>query len=248
MKAIILAGGFGERTKGILNGLPKTLVKTGDGRTILDHTLDDLQNITDIKDIAIVTNASYFDHIYSHINSFHKKRSIKVLSNGQADPQKRLGALGDLLFAYNEIKSSDDSCLVLPSDNAYWNSFSLKSFINSAKSNPKDFFIIARKVTSPGIIKNRFGCVVLNGKNEVVNFVEKPEIPPSLYAATPFYIYQKEHFELLKNYRQEGGNLDSPGRFIPYLITQGKIIKAMITGDNIIDAGTPRDIEITSKY
>ncbi len=246
-QAIILAGGFGVRTQGILHNKPKSLIKTADGRTILDHVLADLLKEKRITHITLVSNAKYFDLIKNHVCSRYPHREIKVLNDGKSDPPDRLGALGDLAFAFRNVPETP-SYFVLPSDTTYWKSFTLKSFLDYASVQGNVFVTVARDVKDPEIIKNRFGCLSMNDDNRVISFVEKPSTPMSTFAASPFYIYRKPHKKLLEAYLLSNGPADSPGFFIPFLLAHRKKVKAFVTTNNIIDAGTPNDIERAKLY
>lgn len=247
IKAIILAGGFGTRTQGVLKNLPKTLVVTSDGKTILQHTIDDLVVNCELEDVFIVSNSLHYQAIKSHVDKLEHKK-IRVIDNGKKIPEKRLGALGDLMFVFNNINDSKVSYLVVPCDTTYWQSFSLKDFMTFSLADKESFVTIFRDVKDPNIIKGRFGCALLDDKNNVINFTEKPNQPQSTFAASPFYIYRQKHISLLKEYLEKGYSPDHPGSFIPFLIEKKMNIKAFIVKNLIIDAGTPIDIEKAKKY
>jgi len=246
-KAIILAAGFGKRTQGVLNHLPKTLIVTRDGKTILDHLLIDLINNHQTETI-IITNDCYWQLIKDHVNRHYPDAKISILNNGKSKIEEKLGALGDLSFALDHDESSAESYLVLPSDTTYWRSFSLESFITFVEAHQNDFVTIVRDVCDPLIIKGRFGCAVLNTNNKIVDFIEKPALPPSTFAAVPLYVYRKKHLEILKRYIRTGGNLDSPGSIISYLTKNKITVSAYIVNDKIVDSGTPEDIEKAKEY
>jgi glucose-1-phosphate thymidylyltransferase len=244
---IILAAGFGKRTQGILKNTPKTLIITKDGKTILDHTIEDLTYNCKIKNVYIVTNNRHYQTISDYVKKF-TQINIVVINDGRNTPEERMGSLGDLLFAYRTIKNKTENYLILPSDYAYWQAFSLKGFMDFSSQYPQDFCLIGYDVEKKEIIKNRFGCIVLDTNKTVVKFIEKPENPPSSLAASAFYMYRKSHLKILKNFIKEGNNGDSPGMFIPYLLNYKTIIKAFVVPYSLIDAGTPNDIERAKVY
>lgn len=242
---IILAAGFGKRTQGTLQNTPKCLVKTADGKTILDHLIADLHNIHNENRIIIITNARYYDCISACVSFYNA--GIIVINNRKNVPEERLGALGDLKLVFDRY-ASIDGALVIPSDTTYWHSFLLKDFISFSVLYPDDFITICRDVKDKNIIKKRFGCPTVEARNRIAAFVEKPDRPASTYAATPFYIYRKNHIGMLSSYLKTGGNPDSPGMIVPYLLKQGQTVRAFIVNDKIIDAGTPEDIERAGSY
>ena len=244
---IILAAGFGKRTHGILNGLPKSLILTSDGKTILDHLIDDLVNKCKLSQINLITNSLFFNTINSYLKTKYPMVDITVLDNQILDIDKKRGALGDLLFSIDMLKLDFESLLVLPSDTAYWSSFSLREFIDFSYKNA-NFSTIVRDVKDKNIVKNRFGCATLNIRNEITSFIEKPENPLTALAASPFYMYRKKHISLLRQYVAEKKPLDSPGFIIPYLLEKGEVIKAFVVDNQIVDAGVPADIQRVAKY
>lgn len=244
---IILAAGFGRRTQGILKNTPKALIKTKDGKTILDHTIEDLVFNCKIKTIYIVTNAKYYLTIFNYVKKYHQI-NIQVINDGCETVEDRKGSLGDLLFAYKYIKNKTKNYLILPSDYAYWQAFSLGEFIAFSNRQPNGFCLIGYDVGKKDVIKNRFGCIVLDTKGTVKEFIEKPKKPPSSLAASAFYFYQKKHIDLLKAFIKSGNNGDSPGMFIPYLLQNNTVIKAFVVSYSLIDAGTPEDIKKAKNY
>jgi len=244
---IILAAGFGRRTRGILNNIPKALIKTLGGKTILDHLIEDLTVNCRLKNIYIVTNGKYYQQITHHIKQYSEVK-IQVINDGINIPEERMGALKDLLFAYKKIPYTSETYLVLPSDYAYWQAFSLRDFINFSKKNSNYFCIVAYDVKKKNIIKNRLSCMIIDQSFQVKKFIEKPENPPNTLAGSPFYIYRNRHMKLLENFINEGNLGDSPGLFIPYLLKKKEKVKAVIVQNNLIDAGTPSDIKKVKKY
>lgn len=244
MHAIILAAGFGKRTQGVLCDMPKCLVKTADGKTILEHLLLDFSSVTSIHHIIIATNGKYFPAIDESVSSY---KDIIVTSNRKENPNDRFGALGDLNYAIITEKIEDE-IFVTPSDTTYWHSFSLKSFYEFQKKFPNDFVMVVRDVMDKNVIRGRFGNPVMNKKNIITSFVEKPDEPASTLVAAPFYIYRKKHIALLRQYLHEGGNPDSPGMIISYLLKHKQTVRGFIVKNKIIDAGTPQDIEEAKKY
>ncbi|MFA5136598.1 MAG: sugar phosphate nucleotidyltransferase [Patescibacteria group bacterium] len=242
---IILAAGFGKRTQGTLQNTPKCLVKTGDAKTILDHLITDLHQIHKESQIIIITNTHYYDCISACVSLY--QGYIKVINNRKKTPEERLGALGDLKLVFDRYTSIEEA-LVIPSDTTYWHSFLLKDFISFSVLYPDDFMTICRDVKDKNIIKKRFGCPIVKSDNRITSFVEKPARPGSTYAATPFYIYRKKHIRLLSAYLRQGGNPDSPGMIIPYLLKHGQTVRAFVVNDRIIDVGTPEDIERARDY
>ena len=245
IQTIILAGGFGKRSG--LEG-PKTLIQTAEGKTILEHIILDLGD-TGLHNVTIVSNSKHYPQISKALEKLKTPVSINLLQNGITEPQKALGALGDLLFAYNNLTDEDHSdFLVLPSDTTYWKQFSINNFLNFIKSVNYKFSTIASDVVDKNVIRGRFGCLIIGNNGKVTDFEEKPMDPKSSFRAIPFYYYRNSDLITLKKFVDSGGNIDSPGFFIPYLIHNNIDVFAMIVGNNVIDAGVPDDIKRAHNY
>ncbi len=241
--AVILAGGFGERTMGTLGEIPKLLIKTADGKTILGHVIQDLESAG--LRTAIVTN----DIFYDKINKFVPE-DVSLINDKRRKPEERLGALGDLLLFTDSAREgkNDEDVLVLPSDTAYWESFSIKDFLAFAKNRPDSFVTVAYDTGDKGKIKGNLGCVELDGNFQVISFEEKPEEPKSTLAIIAIYLFRPEHIKLLREFRGKGGDLNSPSNIIPFLMKEGIKISVFLSKGKVIDANGPQEISEVSSY
>lgn len=89
-----------------------------------------------IKKATIISNSLHYPQIFEALDKINPKVKINLIKNGITKPEKALGDLGDLLFAYQKIKpAKNTNFLVLPCDTTYWNQFSIKDFLQFAKSN-----------------------------------------------------------------------------------------------------------------
>lgn len=236
-KAIILGGGFGTRLNGAVDG-PKGLIEVG-GATLFGRMIDDLRQTPDISETALVANARYYDQYKLYLEEHYPDFSIILVNDGAFTPEEKKGALGDLMFSLDELDWWQNDILVLPTDTYY--SFKiarLRKFFSEQQS----FVTVVREFEDKSKIKNKLGCAVMKGE-QVVGFIEKPEDPPSCFAAIPFYIYPKEILPILKQYSNEGGNMDAPGSIIPWLIEKGIKVYALNVTGLTIDVGTPDDLK-----
>lgn len=83
--AVVLAGGAGTRV-GL--GLPKQLLKVA-GKTIMEHTLDRLQNSEDIDDILIVISAPFRDRLGEILRDKYSKLSELVAGGDNRNESTR---------------------------------------------------------------------------------------------------------------------------------------------------------------
>jgi glucose-1-phosphate thymidylyltransferase len=241
MKSIILAAGYGTRLGEIGEKLPKGLIET-ENSTLVGRVVSELRS-SNIEEIAIVTNNKYYPAYKSWAESEKQEDMIKLLNDGTTAPENRLGALGDLLFAINELGWQDEDILVAPSDTFF--AFPLSKFLEFVNSDSKSFATIVREMAIQEI-KNRLGCAVVSPDGEITNFTEKPENPPSVFAAIPFYYYPAGTSSLLIQYMNEKNSSDAPGSIIPWLLKKNIKVRAFRVIENTIDVGTVKELHILS--
>ncbi len=231
MHVLILAAGFGTRLKKYGENIPKGLIPM-EKETLFGKIADELSS----HSLTAVTNDRFFP-AYTQWLTDHGKE-ITLLNDGARDPDHRLGALGDILFAVHKNHWENDDLLVIPSDTYY--EFSIEAFIKFAQEKGS-FATVVRKMSADQIA-NRLGCAVVEN-DRITDFVEKPSVPPSDYAAIPFYYYPKQTLALLSDYKGSGGNMDAPGSIIPWLLTKGVSVYAFVTEGETLDVGTTADVE-----
>lgn len=232
-ESIILAAGFGTRMASTHDG-PKGLIES-QGRPMIDYLLDDLVRL-DMR-VSLITNNKHYQQYQDYLGD-----KIKIINNGVDSAQERNGALGDLAIAVNGVGTT----YVFASDTAYWRSFRIGSLIGFSELYP-DNFIVVSKHSNREEIRGRLGCPTLEG-DRVVSFVEKPLTPPSDFAIVPFYVYRDKHLRMLGEYLEGGGNPDAPSNIIPYLLSLGEDVRSMVVGGELIDVGTPPDLDTLGRY
>ncbi len=244
LNAIILAAGYGTRLKEVGEKTAKGLFKNRDNFSILDLVLLKLIKNQAINQVALVTNNRFHSQYKNHLSSKYPNTKINIINDGSTKPENRLGSLGDLHFAVDQLNWWDKDLLVLPSDRTPENIIS--ALVSDFKNNSNSFVVGVVK-ESKEKIKNKSGCVVLNKHNNVVDFEEKPANPKSNYLALPFYIFPRQTLSLLKKYKTQKNNMDSPGNIVPWLITQNFPVKACLTAKKSFDIGNLEELESFQK-
>lgn len=242
LKSLILAAGFGTRLNGTIGNGAKGFipVEREKNTTLIERMVKDLMGTEGIDLHSLVTNGLYVKQYETWFNSRYPNFPIQIINNKSTTPEKRLGAIGDLMFAVERLGWWNENILILPSDTYY--EFPLQRLVDFVQEK-RDFVTIVRKFTSLSDIAGKLGCAVLE-KNIIVDFIEKPEEPPSNFGAIPFYYYPKRILKLLKKYKQEGGSMDAPGYIIPWLIKEGEPVYAMVTENETYDIGRPEDLKL----
>lgn len=211
MKCILLCAGYATRLFPLTENFPKALLEVG-GRAILDYTLDKVNEIDEIDEIYLVTNAKYTPHFEKWAEEKNNVKPIKVFNDGTTNNDDRLGAIGDIDFTINNAKIDDD-ILVLATDNLF--DFKLLDFYNFYKTKNAPC-VCVREEEDLNLLK-RVGVAKLDESMQITDFEEKPAEPKSKYAVYAEYIYPREVLPEIKKYLEEGNSCDAPGNLVAYM-------------------------------
>ena len=211
LKAIIPAAGYATRLYPLTKNKPKPLLPIA-GRPIIEYILDKIEEIGAVDQIFVVTNDKFYEHFVAWEKSLNYEMPITVINDGTTSNETRLGAIGDKLFVIERENISDD-LLDISGDNLF--DFSLRDMYSAFKKNKKT--LIALYDVKDIEIAKRMGIAKIDKDNGVVNFVEKPEIPPSTLTSIGVYLYPREVVRLFKVYIEEGNSPDAPGYFLEWL-------------------------------
>lgn len=245
LNAIILAAGYGTRLKEVGEKTAKGLFKNQQNLTILDLIILKLLKNQNINQIALVTNNRFYHQYKDHLSSKYPNNKIAIINDGSTNPENRLGSLGDLHFAINQLGWWDKNLLVLPSDRTPENI--ITALVSDFKNDSNSFFVGVIK-ESKERIKNKSGCAVIDNQKKIIEFEEKPENPKSNYLALPFYIFPSQALALLKKYKTQKNNMDSPGNIVPWLISQKFPVKACLTEKKSFDIGSLEELKEFQRY
>ena len=211
MKCILLCAGYATRLFPLTENFPKALLEVG-GRAILDYILDKVNEINEIDEIYLVTNAKYTPHFEKWASEKNNIKPIKVFNDGTTNNDDRLGAIGDIEFVLESAKVNDD-ILVLATDNLF--DFKLLDFYNFYRTKNAPC-VCVREEQDINLLK-RVGVAKLDEEMKIVDFVEKPAEPQSKFAVYAEYIYPKEVLPEIKKYLNEGNSCDAPGNLVAYM-------------------------------
>jgi glucose-1-phosphate thymidylyltransferase len=202
VKALILAAGYATRLSPLTDNMPKQLLPIG-GRPIVDWILDKVRE-AGIDDIHLVTNAR-FAPLFA---DWATAQGVTIHDDGTTSNETRLGAIGDIRFV-----NLDDDLLVIAGDNLF--DFSLADYVEFWKS--KGGSAVAVYDVQDLELAKKYGIVAVDEDERIVDFVEKPDEPPSTLAATATYLYRRDHVGLVDEYLEGGNNPDQPGNLVAWL-------------------------------
>ena len=212
MKTIVIAAGYATRLGELTKNFPKPLLKIGE-KTILGRLLDDIDPIKDIDEHIIITNHRFAPVFKQWSATQHYMKPIRIVDDGTSTNETRLGAVGDLLFAMEQL-ALDDDLLVVAADNLLF--FHFQSFVDFAKEKGTSCIMYHEQ---PSIEKlQRTGVVILDENNRVLEMAEKPQRPKTHHAVPPFYIYLRKDFDLIRHCLENGCGNDAPGNLAHYLV------------------------------
>jgi glucose-1-phosphate thymidylyltransferase len=208
VKALVLAAGYATRLRPLTDTWAKELLPVG-GRPILDAIVERIGEVAEVDEIHVVTNARKAPAFMRWAGG----RQVRVHDDGTTSNDDRLGAIGDMRFVVEQA-AVDDDLLVIAGDNLF--EFSLAQFVDFWHGKGSASAIAVRDVGSRELAR-RYGVVELAADDRVLDFVEKPDDPPSTLAATATYLFHRDHVPLIETYLAEGNAPDQPGRFVAWL-------------------------------
>lgn len=230
MKAIILAAGYATRLYPLTKDRPKALLEVG-SMPILDHIVENVEQIPAVDEIFIITNEKFYKHFTDWRDQRQGGLPITVYNDGTTTEDTRLGAIGDLKFTIDKGKISDD-IIVLAGDNLI--DFSILDFYDFYKQVDSDC-VCVKKI--PIEDASRMGIVQVDDNNRIVDFEEKPDKPKSDLGAFAIYIYKKDSLAMIDKYLSEGNNTDAPGN-LPAWLCKRQPVYAYVFEGNCYDIGT----------
>jgi glucose-1-phosphate thymidylyltransferase len=202
VKALILAAGYATRLRPLTDDMPKQLLPVG-GRPIVDWILDKIRE-AGIDDVHLVTNAR-FAPLFA---DWAATRHVTIHDDGTTSNDTRLGAIGDMQFV-----ALDDDLLVIAGDNLF--DFALGDYVAFWRT--KGGSAVAVYDVRDRELAKKYGIVAVDEHDRIVEFVEKPDDPPSTLAATATYLYRRDHLNMVGEYLERGNNPDQPGNFVAWL-------------------------------
>lgn len=240
MKAIILAAGYATRLYPLTKNQPKPLLKVGD-RTILDHIVAKMDQISQLDEIYIVTNAKFTGHFKKWVDQASYQTPLTVINDGTVSNGDRLGALGDIHFVIQEEKVQDD-LLVVAGDNLF--GFELTDLATYFEEVGENVIALYKEDDSDQLIRG--GTADIDDRHQVVGFEEKPKKVNYPYSVPTFYIFKEKSLPFINQYIAEGNDSDANGNFIPYLLNKVPVY-GFVFNEYRYDIGTLASYEKVQK-
>ena len=214
MKLIILAAGYATRLYPLTLNQPKPLLPVA-GKPMLEHVIDNIATIRAIDHAYIVTNAKFVSHFENWAREYqHPKLNFgfTIINDQSTDDSNKLGAIGDMHLVLTQCDVKDD-IIVVGGDNLF--SEDLAEFGDYCKQ--KDAPVTG--VYDVGDLEQikKYNAIVIDEKNRITYFEEKPKEPQSTLTGIALYYYPKWVLPLIHQYIEDGNNPDQPGRLVQWL-------------------------------
>ncbi len=236
MKAIILCAGYATRLYPLTKNQPKPLLDVA-GKPIVEHIITKIEEVNLVDEIFIVTNNKFSGHFSKWADSFNSNKKITIVNDQTMSNEDRLGSLGDIQFVIDKNNIGDD-VLVVAGDNLF--EFSLKPMEDMF--NDKGKTIVALYDVKDKELAKQYGIVSIDENNKMIDFVEKPEVPPSTLSSTGIYFYPKSVIPDLMDYGKGGENTDKAGNFLADLHKKEEVY-CYVSDEQWIDIGSHEQLD-----
>ena len=226
MKAVILAAGYATRLYPLTENKPKCLLEVG-GVTILDRIVEQLNAVSSLEEVILVTNTRFFKQLVLWKNTACSRVPVSIINDGTTSNDNRLGAVGDLGLAVRQAKIQTD-VLLLASDNLFEQT--LSHFVDFARSKKESTVIGVYDIGGPELAAKKFGVIETSATGEVIGFEEKPEKPKSSLIGMGVYYFPAKTLPLIQEYLSQKDAQDAPGFYVRWLLGKVKIFSLPFKG------------------
>jgi glucose-1-phosphate thymidylyltransferase len=158
-------------------------------------------------------------------------------------PQQKPEGIAQAFLLAEDFIGSDSVCLIL-GDNIFYGS-NLKQSLSGIQTHQMGAQVFCYEVQDPA----RYGVVEFGDQGQVVNIIEKPVIPPSNFAVTGLYCYDRDVVTLAKTLKpSKRGELEITDLNNLYL-SQGLLSACLLErGFAWLDTGTHQALHAASSY
>lgn len=227
MNILILAAGYATRLYPLTLNKAKPLLEVA-GKPMIEWVLDNLAPIPDINKVCIVTNNKFAADFQAWADEYVKRQPklhFEVINDGSTSDEDKLGAIGDIHFTITSRNLFDDDLLVVAGDNLF--SQPVPGFAEHAKAFPATLALY--DVGDPEAIK-KYNNVTTDATGRITHFEEKPQNPSGTRTGIALYYYRKDVLPLVETYKNEGNNMDQPGRLIQWLYPRVEVNTWQVPG------------------
>ncbi len=218
MQVIIPAAGYATRLYPLTKSQPKALLEVK-GKPILEHIIARIEKLPNISHITVVSNNKYYKNFKDWASGFETSVPLKVLNDGTKSNQDRLGQIGDIQLAIEEMQLDED-LLLISGDNLF--NFELGPIYEFFKEHK--VIVNALYDINDLDAAKELGVMAVDPKtNKVTDFEEKPENPKSTNVSLGIYLFPKDRVSKIKGFLDKGGKPDKIGYLMAELTEKGQL-------------------------
>lgn len=242
MIGILLAAGYATRLYPLTIDKPKALLPVK-GRPMLDYIADELDTLPDLSKICLISNHRFVSHFekWAEDRQSVSRTPIEVIDDMTTSDDDKLGAVGDIQFAIENLPIDDD-VVILAGDNLF--TYRLLDVYQHFRKIDRDM-LLGIPIKEKELLQ-RLAVAVLDKDGKVLDMEEKPAEPKSQTAIFATYFYKKETLPLIRQYLDEGNSPDAPGNFPAWLYKKKDVFVYLADG-TCIDIGTPESYAEANK-
>lgn len=226
-KGILLAGGFGTRFYPATRSISKQLLPVYD-KPMIYYPLSTLM-LAGLRDILIIC-WPHEHPLFQRLLGDGAQWGIRISYATQSEPK---GIAEAFLIAEDYI-GSDSVCLMLGDNILYGEGIGCD--LQEASDRQDGATIFGYYVNDP----ERYGVIKFDASGRVVDLIEKPQVPPSHYAAIGLYFYDNQVIEIARHLTPSSrGEFEIMDLTRVYLEQESLHVKKLGRGVAWLDTGTP---------
>ncbi len=213
MHVIVLAATHERALNSNGKEVPKPLLDLENASPYLTTMVNRLSGLPGLEKICVVTNEAIRSPLEDWLADLESGPvPVELRSDGTAQPEEQLGAIGDLVFALRAWAIKDD-VLIIGGDN--WFTYDIAEFLHAAREGSPALVVSAM---TPGADSGRFGTVAIDKENRLAEFAEKSQSSDHSLKASCVYYFSAADIEWFGEFAKSHSMVCSPGTFIQWLV------------------------------
>lgn len=211
---MILCGGYAKRLWPVTFYRAKALLPIA-RKPILTYILRAIETVPEIDEIIISTNARFRSDFETWLKKARPTKPVRLVVEPTMAEEEKFGAVRGIAHAIEAARIRDD-LMIIAGDNLF--DFDLNELVAFYRSRLKP--VIAVYDVRSRERARLYGVVRLAPGGRVIEFLEKPDQPPSTLISTAIYVLPKACLGMFREYLATGGPADAPGWFLQWLVNR----------------------------
>lgn len=231
---VILCGGYAKRLWPLTIDISKVLLPVG-GRPALAHTLDFIRRSRLIRRIIVSTNQKFGSQLNSFCDTYRSSGleiPLEVVVEPSRENKEKLGPVGALNYILT--RSNPHDLLVIGGDNLF--GFELERFLEFAETTQCSSNALYEFESKDDL--GEYGTVHVGTDNMFLEFLEKQSTSSYRNVSTACYYLRAPDVQAISRYLVNGGDPDSLGNFLHWLVMQGSPLAGFVFSSFWFDIGT----------